>query len=174
VQYDTTQGFTTTAAWSSVLVTQDQTGVTGWPGVVFDGRYLYGAPQRGCPFLRADTAGGRSAWMLAWSLEPSGSAGAALWAPAAMLDTNQGHFVATARGRPSSRWHHLAMTYDGAALRLFLDGQEAASTPAWGTLSGTGTAITVGGGKFYGHVDQVAVWDAALTAADFQARGPVP
>ncbi len=76
------------------------------------------------------------------------------------------------------RWHHLAMTYDGRDTRLFVDGiQEAESVlntyygrvqPSVGNGVLIGTSTT--GTAFVGDIDEVALYDRALSPGDFQIR----
>jgi Concanavalin A-like lectin/glucanases superfamily len=79
-------------------------------------------------------------------------------------------------------WHHVAGTYDGRALRLFVDGREVgASTPApaaiaYGSAS-KGVWIGTYRGScdlpFSGDLDDVAVWDRPLNPLDVAAAaGP--
>ncbi|MEZ4221873.1 MAG: LamG domain-containing protein [Polyangiaceae bacterium] len=72
---------------------------------------------------------------------------------------------------PAGSWHHLAGTFDGSNLRLYIDGsmavQLALGTPytpftgeAW--IGGDGGPLS---GAFYGTVDEVVLYDAALSDA---------
>ena len=70
-------------------------------------------------------------------------------------------------------WHHLAGTYDGAALNLYVDGKLENSRPATGAVA-TGTApLLLGGGpsKPYlnGSLDEVRLWRTARSAAELLA-----
>lgn len=74
-------------------------------------------------------------------------------------------------------WHHVACTYDGLALRMFVDGDADGELPAQGTLVYGLTGdndITLGhfsGSQFYdGQVDELAVHDVALQPAVLQER----
>lgn len=75
------------------------------------------------------------------------------------------------------QWHHVACTYDGIALRLFVDGEADGDDPASGTLlyDLTGSPdIVLGdynGAQFFdGQVDELAVHDGALVHAIIQER----
>lgn len=65
--------------------------------------------------------------------------------------------------------HHIAMTYDGTTLRLFVDGVEEGtpSTAVSGTLNTADGPLTAGGrgtsGEYSGTVDEVAYYTTALT-----------
>jgi RHS repeat-associated protein len=70
------------------------------------------------------------------------------------------------------RWHHAALTYDGTTLRLYLDGAQAATFAAAGSLDAQGGAppeiaavSNSSGGKFPGDLDEIAFYDHALTAS---------
>lgn len=73
-------------------------------------------------------------------------------------------------------WHHLAGTYDGATLRMFVDGKQVGSgVPATVTInydlpsSGGMLGYYTGGGcNFFlvGDVDGVSIWDRALPISD--------
>jgi len=69
---------------------------------------------------------------------------------------------------PTGSWHHLAATYDGARMRLFVDGKETASKPASGEIRKTASPLRIGGrlegeSKFYdGLLDDVRIYQRAL------------
>ena len=59
------------------------------------------------------------------------------------------------------RWYHVAGVYDGSERRVYVDGQLDGRAPATGAISG-GSAMTIGQG-FSGLIDEVRVWNRALT-----------
>lgn len=75
-------------------------------------------------------------------------------------------------------WHHAALTYDGAAVRFYVDGALVNSTSASGTLTQNTRSLLVGlapgGGRFDGLVDEPRVFDRALTAAEVQDIAEAP
>lgn len=84
----------------------------------------------------------------------------------------------------SGRWQHVAATYDGAMLELYVDGQLVASTPLTGRLDsdpqvnaalGNQPATATGGDRpWYGQLDEVRIYDRALTPAELDVvRGAV-
>jgi hypothetical protein len=84
--------------------------------------------------------------------------------------------VTSAVGVPAGSWHHVAGTFDGTELAVYIDGQLAATTSASGSLSpATGTNLMVGADpvnpvdKFTGVVDEVRVYNRALSAAEIAA-----
>lgn len=90
------------------------------------------------------------------------------------------YFVVTEVGRYTGQsstplstetWYHLAMVYDGLKLTLYIDGDYDSSVLAEGTIKWTGTipnlyigsTYTAGGAKFNGTIDEVRIWNTALT-----------
>lgn len=59
-------------------------------------------------------------------------------------------------------WHFAAMTYDGATLKLYVDGQLKASAPYVAAIPSNPFPLLVGDG-FNGTIDEVSVYDYALT-----------
>lgn len=79
-------------------------------------------------------------------------------------------------GITTSRWNHVAMTFDGTTktMRLYVNGIKGYdSGPAVGThINGALTMIgnlTTSGRAFSGLIDDVAVWKSVLTPAEVQA-----
>ena len=80
---------------------------------------------------------------------------------------------------PVGAWTHLAVTYDGAALRLFVNGMQAASTPVSGNITPTANPLWIGGNSpygeyFAGRIDEVRVYRVALSQAEIQADMAAP
>jgi glucose/arabinose dehydrogenase/chitodextrinase len=74
---------------------------------------------------------------------------------------------------PQGTWSHLAATYDGATLRLFLNGVQVASRPESGPIQVSSDPLTIGGDGIYGQffvglIDDVRVYDVALDANQIQ------
>ncbi|GAB3574893.1 hypothetical protein GCM10027345_09440 [Hymenobacter daeguensis] len=75
------------------------------------------------------------------------------------------------------KWHHVAATYNGSLLSLFVDGVlDVSSTRSAFSTTGTtwrlGSRILTGtalGEQFNGRIDEMRVYSAALTAAQVQA-----
>ena len=91
-----------------------------------------------------------------------------------------GHAVTDAEriARGSSRvpltptWTHLATTYDGAQVRLYVNGRLVAGAPQHGPLRDGSGALRLGGTSagewFDGLIDEVRVYDRALTGGELQ------
>jgi hypothetical protein len=74
----------------------------------------------------------------------------------------------------TTTWTHLAMTWDGSTVRLFVDGAEVAQQAAPGPLVTSTGALRIGGTSqgsewFTGLVDEVRVYGRPLTAAQITA-----
>lgn len=78
-------------------------------------------------------------------------------------------------------WHHLAATYDGETLKLYVDGVAQKQSSAWkGEIGAAGRELTVGanrsnpspeekGVSYQGVLDEVQIYDRALAATDITA-----
>jgi signal peptidase len=104
---------------------------------------------------------GQLNYMLAWDF-----AGTSL---RALVDTSSGRYSAIKSKTADTNWHQVAMTWDGGALRLFLDGISVDGVLAPGTLSTTTVATTIGytdSDSMVGDVDEVAIFARALGAPE--------
>jgi glucose/arabinose dehydrogenase/PKD repeat protein len=73
----------------------------------------------------------------------------------------------------SNEWSHLALTFDGGIARLYVDGLQVGSVGAAGALSPSAGPLRIGGNGvwgewFQGAIDEVRVYDRALSAAEVQ------
>jgi hypothetical protein len=82
---------------------------------------------------------------------------------------------------PKNTWSHVASTYDGVTLRLFVNGVQVASTAAAGSIPSSTGPLRVGGnslwGEFFkGRIDEVRVYNRALSQAEIQSfmNAPLP
>ena len=72
-------------------------------------------------------------------------------------------------------WSHLAATYDGTTLRLYLNGAQVATRAVTGALQASSGPLRFGGngvwaGEFFqGRLDELRVYNRALTAAEVAA-----
>jgi hypothetical protein len=82
---------------------------------------------------------------------------------------------------PTLTWSHLAATYDGSTLRLYVNGVQVSSVPRSGVSSievGTG-ALRIGGNTIWGEyfrglIDEVRIYNRALSAAEIAADRDTP
>ena len=80
---------------------------------------------------------------------------------------------------PTNAWSHLAASYDGAMLRLFVNGTQVASRAQSGAIATSNAALTIGGDALYGQffqgaIDEVRIYNVALTQAQIQADIATP
>jgi hypothetical protein len=80
---------------------------------------------------------------------------------------------------PLNAWTHLAATYDGANLRIYVNGVQAVSKAVTGAIKTSTGALRIGGNSiwgewFAGQIDEVRVYNKALTAAQVQADMAAP
>src|SRR5205814_4451065 len=73
---------------------------------------------------------------------------------------------------PKFEWHHLAATYDGSRMKLYLDGRTVSSASAFKTLAATSNPLRMGhwASEWYsGVLDEVRVFSRALTGSEIAA-----
>ena len=81
-------------------------------------------------------------------------------------------------------WTHLATTYDGAALRFYVNGNLVRTTAVTGTIATSTNPLQIGGDSIFGQyfagtIDEVRIYNTALTQTQIQtdmttAIGTVP
>jgi hypothetical protein len=115
-------------------------------------------------------------------------AGDLVYALYANTDTNRpsGHvFVGADRDTRGTAklalnaWTHLAATYDGATLRLYVNGVQASTRAIAGAMAPSTGPLRIGGNAVWGEwfsglIDEVRVYNRALTAAQVQADMTTP
>ena len=72
-------------------------------------------------------------------------------------------------------WHHLAATYDGASIKLYINGALAASMAQTGAITTNGNPLALGNQTgfseyFGGYADEMRVWNVARTQAEIQSN----
>lgn len=70
-----------------------------------------------------------------------------------------------------NRWYYVAATYDGRALKLYVDGVLKSSANTTGTMNYTHRTVSIGsdngGQKFFkGYIDDVAFWTRGLSVSE--------
>jgi len=80
---------------------------------------------------------------------------------------------------PINTWSYLTETYDGSTLRLYVNGTQVASTAHTGAIATSTNPLQIGGDSIYGQnftglIDEVRVYNVALTAAQIQADQATP
>jgi hypothetical protein len=88
--------------------------------------------------------------------------------------TGVDHFITSPNKYNDGQWHYAVGTYDGTTLRLYIDGVQVASKTTGGAVpDNTGTQpVRVGANSraadrfFTGNVDEVRVWNRALTSTE--------
>jgi hypothetical protein len=99
--------------------------------------------------------------------------------PAGSVRTVKAKASAVRRARakarlPLHRWSHVAVTFNGSMVRIYVNGEWIRSRPATGDLVDGAGALRIGGGasrrtSFRGRIDEVRIYDHALTGAEIQA-----
>jgi concanavalin A-like lectin/glucanase superfamily protein/chitobiase/beta-hexosaminidase-like protein/parallel beta helix pectate lyase-like protein/uncharacterized protein DUF6298/collagenase-like protein with putative collagen-binding domain/uncharacterized protein DUF1565 len=81
--------------------------------------------------------------------------------------------VCQASPLPVNTWTYLALTYDGATLTLYRNGAAVAGAAVSGAPSSTTETLQIGasqyGEYFQGRIDEVRIYNKALTATEIQA-----
>ena len=176
LRYDTTAPFADPSSWQ----TRDASATDGLHSVgynagAFDGRYFYAAPLfdgEGDKFhgrvLRCDALGTGGTFSLRYGeYGHNGGLCAAVPGPSFVVNTAQGaRSIAAHRSLAPGR-HYLAGTYDGRALKLYIDGELAAARAASGRLQHSDAPLTLGtlaGGsaRFDGQISAARITAAAL------------
>ena len=75
---------------------------------------------------------------------------------------------------PANTWSHLAATYDGSTLRLYINGIQVASRAQSGNIQTSSMPLGIGGDShwgqyFQGLIDEVRIYDHALTQSEIQS-----
>jgi hypothetical protein len=74
----------------------------------------------------------------------------------------------------TNTWYHVAMTYDGATLKQYINGVQDGSLAVTGAILPTSNPLIIGGEAsgpwdFAGKVDEVSLYNRALSATEIQA-----
>ncbi len=80
---------------------------------------------------------------------------------------------------PVNTWTYLAATYDGTTVRLYVNGTLVASQPQTGVMANSTSPLQIGGDSIYGQyfhgmIDEVRVYDRALSVTEIQTDMAAP
>ena len=81
---------------------------------------------------------------------------------------------------PINEWSHIAATFDGSLLRIYVNGSEVNSAPGASFISPSNGPLSMGGHalwsneNFAGRIDDVRVYNRALAEAEIQADMATP
>ncbi len=80
---------------------------------------------------------------------------------------------------PVNTWSHLAVTYDNATIRLYVNGTQVATRAQTGAMTVSASVLRLGGNGVWGEyfaglMDDVRVYNRALTAAEIAADRDTP
>jgi hypothetical protein len=95
--------------------------------------------------------------------------------PAGTINTGGSDVSAIGTTAPAlGAWTHLAVTFDGGTLRLYVNGGLVGTQAAAGALRTSADALTIGGNGvwsewFAGLIDEVRIYNRALTQGEIQA-----
>ncbi|HXG19026.1 MAG TPA: LamG-like jellyroll fold domain-containing protein [Methylomirabilota bacterium] len=106
-------------------------------------------------------------------------AGAPTTRPNVYIFTSGEQGVAGPAALPLNTWSHLAGTYDGVTLRLYVNGTQVASQGVSGNLVTSSGAVRIGGNSvwgeyFQGLIDEVRIYNRALTGSEIQGDMNTP
>src|SRR5262249_28123429 len=80
---------------------------------------------------------------------------------------------------PLNTWSHIATTYDGTTIRLYVNGALVRSRSAAGTIMTTTNPLRIGGNAirsewFDGRIDEVRIYNRALSGGEIQTDMNTP
>ncbi len=91
----------------------------------------------------------------------------------ATFSSHGDQFLAGTSTLPANQWTHLAATYDGATLQLYVNGVQVASRAMSDTVTSSSSPLQIGGDSAFGQyfkgiIDEVRVYNRALAPAEIQ------
>jgi hypothetical protein len=103
--------------------------------------------------------------------------------PSGEINTSSAHYgeqavPATSR-LPINTWTHLAATFDGATLRLFMNGKQVSSKSIPAAIAVSKGALRIGGNTIWGEyfkgmIDEVRIYNRALSSSEIQSDMTTP
>jgi hypothetical protein len=118
-------------------------------------------------------------WNAAYYLYAAVSAGSVSGVPGTGVNISGWQEIYGSSSLPLNTWSHLAGTFDGATLRLYVNGQPVTSRALNGQVLTTANPLRVGGNTewgeyFSGRIDEVRVYNRALSQAEIQSDMDTP
>lgn len=87
-----------------------------------------------------------------------------------------GKVAHSAEKATGSNWRHVVGTYDGSAIKVYIDGELAGQTPCQGKIESNDKPLTIGANKsnssgdsFEGSIDDVRIYSRALEAHEIKS-----
>jgi hypothetical protein len=92
---------------------------------------------------------------------------------------NTSHTAAGTAPVPTNTWTHLAATFDGAMLRIYVNGTPIGTSTVGTSVTTTALPLRIGGNLvwaewFAGLIDDVRVYNRPLSGSEIQAAMPTP
>jgi hypothetical protein len=84
--------------------------------------------------------------------------------------TTRHRYLSGPAALPLNTWTHVAATYDGATLRLYINGAQVSSQPHSGAIVTSTGALRIGGDSageyFQGLLDEIRIYNRALSPSE--------
>jgi len=87
--------------------------------------------------------------------------------------------AASGTALPLNIWTHLAFSYDGATLRLYINGVQVGTQALTGPIAASTGSLRIGGNAVWGEyfkglIDEVRIYNRALSAGEILADMVTP